>query len=323
MKYTWKNTGHGATDNLGKQVQKIIRTMNENKYNTRWRYIAAEKRFISYIAKEFRVQKLTNVKDNHLEKYATDLKEKGKADKYIKNELAAIRFFHNHTSATKYELLDATIFNKQIGLGSTKDGRADRAWNEREIQSMKEKAVECKRPEIARLIEAVRATGMRIDEVCTIKHYHINEALKTNVLKLDGSIAKGGVHRQIPVTARARSVFEKVIKNIERGTYVFTPKNYVENNKIHLFEKSVQNFIGYHRDKIQDLDRSNSGHNLVEHERGALTTQGIRHSFAREQYFKLRENELSKDDARLEVSHMLGHGRDSVTYIYLGGIKDE
>lgn len=323
MKYTWKETGHGATDNLGKQMQKIVRTMNQNKFNTRWRYIAAEKRFLSYIAKEFKVQKLTNVKDSHLEKYATDLKEKDKADKYIKNELAAIRFFHNHTPDTKYNLADATVFNKSIGLRATPDGRADRAWTEKEIEKMKEKAMDLNRVEIVRVIEAVRATGMRIDEVCSIKWQHINNALKTGNLKIDGSVGKGGVHRNIPVTDRARAVFEKVIKNIERGGYVFTPKNYIESNKIHRFEKNIQNFIGYHRQKIQDPDRTNTGHNVAAKEKSALTTHGLRHSFAREQYFKFRENGLSRDTARLEVSHMLGHGRDSVTYIYLGGLQED
>ena len=37
------------------------------------------------------------------------------------------------------------------------------------------------------------------------------------------------------------------------------------------------------------------------------------------QYFEGVGNGLSKDQAKIEVSEMLGHGRGSVTDIYLGG----
>lgn len=296
--------------------------MNQNKFNTRWRYISGQKRFISFVAKEFKLQKLTNVKNRHLEKYVEFLKENDKSDKYIKNELSAIRFFHNHTSGTKYELMDSRNFNKEMNLGSTPDGRADRAWSEKEIIKMKDKAVEINRPEIAKIVEVVRATGLRLDEVCNIRWDHINNALKTDKLTLDGSITKGGVSRSISLTERAGKILEKSIEGVNRGEYVFTPKVFVENHTIHKFEKSIQNFIGYHRQGIQNKDRSSTGHNLSNNEKGALTVHGLRHSFAREQYLSLRDKGLNKSDARIEVSNMLGHGRDSVTYIYLGGLEE-
>ena len=320
MKYTWKKTDDRATDNLGLQMQKIVRNMNENKFNTRWRYIAAQKRFISFTAKEFRLQKLSNVKDTHLEKYVASLKNQGNSDKYIKNELSAIRFFHNHTMGTKYELSDSTKFNKMVGLVSTPDGKIDRAWSEVEIQKMQEKAIQLNKGEIVTVIDTVRATGMRIDEVCNIKHHHINNALKNGFLRLEGGITKGGVPRDIPLTLRAKSIFKTVIGNVERGSYVFTPKEYTSNHTIHKFEKSIQNFIGYHRNSIQNEDRSISGHNVF-NSKGALTVHGLRHSFAREQYFTLKELGMNSHQARVEVSHMLGHGRDSVTFIYLGSIE--
>lgn len=321
MKYTWEKTGHGAKDNLGLQMQKIVRNMNENKFETRWRYIAAQKRFIGFVAKECKLQKLSNVQDKHLEKYVEYLKEQGRADKYIKNELSAIRFFHNQTPGTKYELCDSVKFNKSVGLGSTPDGRVDRAWTEREIQEFKDKAIGLNRPQVAIVFEAIRATGMRIDEVCNVRWQDINNALKTGTLSLDGSLTKGSVPRDVPLTQRAKDIFQYALKNGDRGGYAFTPIDFVKDHKIHSFEKSVQNFIGYHRNAIQDTNRNSTGNNVKEDERGALTCQGLRHSFAREQYLGLIEQGLEKEQARLEVSHMLGHGRDSVTYIYLGGIE--
>jgi integrase len=106
---------------------------------------------------------------------------------------------------------------------------------------------------------------------------------------------------------------------VERGRYVFTP----ENVKVHEFEHRVQDFIYNHRDKIQDSDRAETGHNLAENERGALTAHGLRHSYARERYEELVEelkenlsDERAEKVAREQVAEELGHGRDTVTFIY-------
>ncbi len=319
MKYTWKATGHGSTDNLGSQMQKIVRNMNENKFETRWTYIKAETRFINFVAKEFNLKKLANIQDKHVRAYVEHKRTEGCSDKYIKNELSGIRFFHNHTPGTKYELTDSVRFNKEVGLGSTPDGRADRAWTEREVIAIKDKAMELSRPEIANIIEGIRATGLRLDEACSLKRGEVEKALRTG--ELEARNTKGGVPRTIPLTDRAREIFSKQLREVERGGYVFTPQKYTDSRTIHDFEKSIKDFIRYHREGIQDKDRSSTGHNLSEGDRGALTAHGLRHSYAREQYCALRERGIEKDEARLQVSEMLGHGRDSVTYIYLGGVE--
>lgn len=320
MKFTWKKTGHGLTDNLGNQMQKIVRSMNQNRIGTRRRYIAAEKRFISYVAKEFRLQKLANVKDKHLEKYVKYLKNNGNSDKYVKNELSAIRFFHNHTPGARYELTDSTVFNKLVGLGSTPDIKdVDRAWEEKEISSMKEIANMLGRPEISSVIEVMRSTGCRIDEACTLRDSDLRKALSEGKLHLTNT--KGGVPRDVPLTNRARTLFQRQLKLVGRGEYAFTPQDYVVNRKIHAFEKSVQNFIYNHRDKVQLSDRAITGHNVNPGEKGALTAHGLRHSFAREQYFKIREEGFSKEHAKEEVAEMLGHHRAEITKVYLGGLE--
>lgn len=320
MKYTWKKTGHGLTDNLGNQMQKIVRSMNQNRIATRRRYIEAEKRFINYVAREFKLQKLANVKDKHLEKYVKYLKNNGNSDKYVKNELSGIRFFHNHTPGTKFELKDSAVFNKEVGLGSTPDFKdIDRAWEEKEINAMKDIANQLGRQEIADVIEVMRATGCRIDEACTLRDSDFRNALSEGKLHLTNT--KGGVPRDVPLTDRAREIFEKKLTEIGRGEYAFTPRAYVNNHTIHRFEKSVQNFIYNHRDKVQVENRAYTGHNVNPGGKGALTAHGLRHSFAREQYFKLREEGLGKEQARQEVSEMLGHHRAEITKVYLGGLE--
>lgn len=322
MKFTWKKTGHGLTDNLGNQMQKIVRTMNENKFETRRTYIAAEKKFIRFVAREFRLQKLDNVKDKHLEKYAEYLRNNEKADKYIKNELSGIRFLHNHTPGTKHELTDSTVFNKSIGLGSTPDIKdVDRAWEEKEISGIKDIANRLGRPEISKVMEVMRATGCRINEACTLRDSDLRRALSEGKLKLTNT--KGGVPREVPLIPRARELFKNQLKLVGRGAYAFTPKSYVESHTIHNFKKSVQNFIGNHRDKIQLSERKLSGHNVNPGGKGALTAHGLRHSFAREQYFELREKGLSIEKSKEKVAEMLGHHRAEITEVYLGGLEDE
>lgn len=293
--------------------------MNQNRYETRERYVQTMQRFVHHAAKEFNLQKLSNIQDKHLESYVHSLKSEGRSDKYIKTELSGIRFFHNHIP-TKHELSDSRAFNQSVGLGSTPDNRGiDRAWTEREIQKMKDIANNLGRPEISSIIECMRSTGMRINEAITLRDSHLRNALSTNKISITNT--KGGRPREIALTDRARDLFEQQLQVVGRGEYAFTPKNYVESHKIHDFKQSIQNFVYNHREKIQESGRSSSGHNIEVGGRGALTSHGLRHSFAREQYFELRDRGLDREDARLEVAEMLGHSRDSITYVYLGGLE--
>jgi integrase len=319
MKKKLKSTGHGAIDNLLRQEEKIIRNMNQNKFQTRNRYIGSETRFIKFTAKDCKLQKLANIKDKHLEKYVDHLKEKGASDKYIKTELSGIRFFHNNTPEAKNRLEDSTVFNKKVGLESTPDNKnIDRAWTEKEVEKMKNKTISLNREEIAKIIEVVRATGCRINEAVTLRDSDLREAIKEKKLHLTNT--KGGVPRDVPLTERAKKIFEEVLEETPRGGYAFTPQRYVEEHKIHSFKKSVQNFIYNHRKEIQDEDRSESAHN-VEDSKGALTVHGLRHAFAREQYYALKNVGFSSELAKKQVSEMLGHHRKEVTEIYLGGLK--
>ena len=319
MKYNWRPTGDGKVDNLGNQLAKIIRTMNQNKFETRERYIQTMQRFVHHTAKEFGLQKLSNIHDKHLESYARNLQENGRSDKYIKTELSAIRFFHNHIPATRHNLSDSRAFNHSIGLSSTPDGRADRAWTEKEIEGLKNIANDLGRTEISDVIEGMRSTGARIDEIVTLRDSDLRNSLNTGILHLENT--KGGIPRDVPLTERARELFTNQLQFTDRGQYVFTPKEYVESHKIHNFKQSIKNFIYNHREKIQESSRSSSGHNIKVGGQGALTSHGLRHSFAREQYFELRDKGLGKEEARQEVAEMLGHSRDSITHIYLGGLE--
>lgn len=320
MKYTWKETGIHKVDNLGRQLAKVARAMNQNKYGTRYRYLDASERFVKHVGETYGLQKLSNIQDKHLESYARALQEAGRSDKYIKTEMSAIRFLHNEIPQTKYELADARAFNRELGLGSTPDGRADRAWTPSEYTAFLDKAKDLGRQDIADVLTAVRYTGMRIDEVSTVRVQQLQDVIKASRLHLDNT--KGGVPRDIPLKSEAIAFLQRKCQGRQPGEYAFTPREYADTRRIHAFEKSVKDFIYRHRDQIQDADRQTTAWNLSEGDRGALTIHGLRHAYARETYNELRIVEgFSQFAARQETAERLGHHRDSVTQIYLAGGK--
>lgn len=314
MKYNWKETGIGRVDNLGRQFAKVMQGCNQGSIATRRRYANAGERFVRHTAEGYNLQKIQNIQDKHLESYCKELQGRGLSNKYIKTEMSAIRYIHRQTPQAKFELADSLKFNQQMNLESTPDGRADRAWSEREIGAMKEKAVELERPEIANVVEAMRATGMRLDEACTVRRDQLEGALRTGQLHLYNT--KGGRLRDVPVNERARELFQKILPDIERGGYAFAPKEFVDEHRIHDFKESVQNFLGNHRHEFQDPDRKNTAHNLSVGEKGAITAHGLRHAYARDEYKNLREAGYTEREARKELSEKLGHGREEVTKIY-------
>lgn len=316
MKFTYQKTGHGATDNLGCQLQKVLRMSNQNRFETRIRYREAQLRFISHIGSKFGLQKLRNIQDKHLKSYAAHLQSLGSSDKYIKTELSAIRFLHNMMGETKFDLSDARVFNKELGLSSTPDGRADRAWTENELSQFKNYAVERGKQDIADIFETIRSTGMRLDEIVSLKRSSVVKALKTGSLHLTNT--KGGVPRTIPLNERAIKILERVITE-HTWTNAFAPEQYTQNRSLHKYEKSLQNFVLNHRAKFQDLTRSTSAHNLSPKEKGALTLHGLRHAYARDHYSTLIKNGMTEYHARKAVAENLGHHRDTITKIYLSG----
>jgi integrase len=317
MRYTFKPTGHGVTDNLGKQLQKVIRLSNDNKFETRKRYKDAQERFVKYVGKTFKLQKLSNIQDKHLKAYVDYLKEKGNAHSYIKTELSGIRFLHNSIPFTKKDLSEATVFNKRAGLSSTPDGRADRAWSDKELDSFKQYAIDRGKNDYADIFECIRSTGMRLNEIVSLKRADALAALKKNYLT--PTHTKGNVPRKILLNNRSRNILQKVLSS-SNGSYAFTPNHIAIDHKLPNYKKCIQSFISNHRSKFQERDRLLISRNLNDNDKGALTVHGLRHSYAREQYKLLISQGLGKENARLKVSHLLGHGRDSVTYIYLGGV---
>lgn len=319
MKYTWTKTGIGKIDNLGKQMEKVFRGANQGALETRYRYAEGSKRFISHVAQKYGLQRLQNVQDKHLESYVRELQARNCSDKYIKNELAAVRYMHSQIPQAKFELTESTAFNRAVGLGSTPDGRCDRGWTDREVSSMRSLCKEMDRSDLVKALDLTRSTGMRLDEVCTLKRNEVEQALKSGRLHLTNT--KGGRPRDVELTGKSRDVLERAIKDVERGGYVVAPKEFW-NGKIHIYEANAEKFLYDHRDKIQDKDRNVSAHNVKADERAPLTWHGLRHTYAREELQRLVDSGMTPKEARQTVAEELGHWRSSVTNIYLSGGGD-
>lgn len=80
----------------------------------------------------------------------------------------------------------------------------------------------------------------------------------------------------------------------------------IPGEKTHEAMKHRQDFIDYHRKSVQDKDSTRP-----------MSFHGLRHLCASEWYEEFLARVLTEQQARMKVARLLGHGRDSVTRLYL------
>lgn len=308
MKYKFPETGNKPVDDLGRQYEKIVRTWNRGSIKTRYRYADACARFIKWVQPTFRMQKLANLHDKHIIAYGKHLKECGRSDKYIKNEISALQYLHSYIPHTRYELSDSKELNKAIGLGSTPNHKAknlDQTWKREELDRFCAYARENGRADLARMAEVTYHTGCRLEEVSTLRRHEVEKALKTGQLDLRNT--KGGRPRSVPLSDETRRLLEASIHDVPRGAYVFVP----EEVPVHSYIQGVKDFIYRHREEFQDPTR------VGDPSRTELHWHGLRHSYAENTYHELRDQGYTEQEARREVSERLGHSREQITTTYL------
>lgn len=313
MIYRWNDSKNPQyVNDLGHQLQKVIRGWNECHIATRWRYIHASERFIRFVAEKYHLQKIVNIQDKHLEGYAKHLQESRKADSYIKTELAGIRYMHRHIPNTRFELMDGQEQNKKLSLGATPNiTDVDRKWSLKELGDMQVIACRIGRYDIARFIEVVFYTGMRLDEAASCRRSDFERATREGILHLVNT--KGGRPRRIKLTAKAMDCIRISLEYCHRGEYVFCAKK-----PVHVFKKEVQNFVYKYRATIQDTDRKSNAQSCKSGERSPLTVHGLRHSNAQMTFDDVIAAGADEKEARKITAEHLGHGRTSITNVYLG-----
>lgn len=279
--------------NLETQFNKVFRHLKVGSFKTRERYAKAFKRFMVYLAKEYRLQKLSNISEKHILSYLNYLQKKGLAASTIKTELAAIRFFHDNLPYAKNTLPT----NDALELKRRTFGGVDRTWSNREYNLMVAKAMETGHYDYAAILTLARYAGLRIEECFRIDTNDAEKALETGRLFVRG---KGGLTRYVPINRSIEIVLKNALKGVRRGEKLFVRNG----DKTHLAMKRLQCFIAYHRKEFTE---------------NQITFHGLRHTYAHEKYNEFISIGKNEKEARRMVSELLGHHRDDVTRIYLAG----
>ena len=224
MRYKFPETGNKPTDDLGRQLEKIVHTWNRASIKTRYRYADACARFVKWAQPNFKIQKLANLANKHIIAYGRHLKDQGRSEKYIKNEISALQYLHFSMPNPRHVISESKKINREIGLGSTPNNKAanlDQTWTHAELARFCAYARENGRPELAKMAEMTYITGCRLEEISTLRRYQIENALKTGVLHLTNT--KGGRKRDIPLTGDSRPLLGDILEKVQRGSYIFIP----------------------------------------------------------------------------------------------------
>ena len=293
MKLGVKVKEQGIYNMLIDQVDKIDRHNRQCSYKTRERYKEAMKRFCTFLADEYRLFKITNIKDKHIEGYITYMKSEGKSPATIKTELSAIRFYHDKSGA-KHILKD----NSSYDLDRRSYLDVDRSWSVEEFTTLQKVCRQQGEQRVKEMTIIAKELGLRIHEVARLDHAMLNNALKTGELTIKG---KGGKIRQVPITLEIEKLFQEKMQQVNRGSKIFVSQH----EKTHEVIEEVQHFLIQTRAKWQaDCSMVNK------------TFHGLRHTYASMEYEKLRDEGYTEHKARREVSKLIGHNRTEVTKIY-------
>lgn len=277
-------------ETLMQQLNRIHRHTRQGSILTRRRYYEAMRRFLRFVACQFKLQNIANVSNKHLAAYVAYLKEEGRGPNYMRTELAAIRFYYDQIPG-RYEL---TKDNEGLGIDPRQKNR-DRSWSDEEFAAMVEAAEREGEEWIVDVLVLARETGQRIHEVVRLDRADAERALREDKLTVKG---KGGLVRHVPLTPAARAMLTRAKNRVSRGAKLFVPPG----QKAHQVIKKVQDFIRRHR-KPRPVP---------------LTFHGLRYTDAQKHYRECLSAGKSKEEAEKETAKRLGHRRPRVARTYVG-----
>jgi len=296
-----KNTG--VYNALVAQLDRLARHNRQGSYRTKERYYEAFKRFCRFLADEYHLQKLTNISSKHLVAYILKLQDEGKAASTVKTDLAAIRFFHDKLSGTKYRLPANDMLG--IELKRRRFGGVDRTWSSSEFNRFLALCMSEYREDYAAIACMSYYAGLRIHECCRVDWATARAALKNGAITVKG---KGGKIRTVPINENICSALRERMRITPPGCMLFVPEDSPTDREI----RGIQAYIASAREKIRD-----------EGSVSPLTHHGLRHSFAANKYRELTAGGMTPMEASLEVSRLLGHERSDVTRIYLASLQKD
>ena len=302
----------GIYKNLVSQIDSILKHSNERSIKSRYRYYEATKRFCRFLADNYRLQKFKNVEDRHFRAYVKYLKEYNEATT-IQTDLSGIRYFHEK-SGSKNKLSE----NVQLNLPKRAVGKEDRSWTSEEIGKARVVAREMGRVDVEISLDLVPTFGLRIEELCRLKVEQLMHAEKYGQLIVQG---KGKKTRPIPVNEEQMKIIKKYLDYAKvsgraPGDYLISSS---EKNGVLHEKRSVQHWMSFHRKKFVDENRADMKEEGKKPRHETISWHGLRHSYAQRRFEEVAK--VSPEKAKKVVSHDLGHGRDTVTPIYLPFLK--
>jgi integrase/recombinase XerD len=296
----------GVYQNLLSQANKLAKHAKGVSITTQRQYYNHFDQFLRFAADRFNLKKVANLSGKHLAAYIEERQATGYSAGTIKNDLAAIRYFHDQLPKARNHLPDNKDLEKkfQISLERRVFGGVNRRWTEFEYQQMVTLAYELKHPQTAHILHLAREQGLRIHEIVRLSKTDVEKALKNpkDLLLVKG---KGGLVREIPLCESTKSLLKDYIKDIQHDQKLFVPAG----KKAHQVIQGVQDFIQNHREKVMDLAARSPGVHMTIH--------GLRHSYSKEEYDSRIAAGMEEEQARREVSKLIGHSREDVTKIYL------
>lgn len=299
------------SDNLFQQANKLLDKRDQGGGNAKYR--SAARSFCDFTSKEFKLRNLRNISNKHLRLFAEHRAKQKKTTGNIKTELSAIRKMHSKMENARYSLQKS---NKKLGVANReviKNGKNiyDKAWTEQEYNQACDHAIGKGFSDVEIAMRLSKNGGLRIEEVTSLSKKQINEALRNGSTEIRG---KGGIWR----TTYANSAeYRKALKdalNQAKSEHVFQKHGHNHKQAI----TRIRNFINRERNNWSTVEGDNKKGGASDgRERTSNTMHGLRHNFAREKYYELKEKGMTGQQARKEVSKLLGHGRDEVTKVYL------
>ena len=296
------NSSDNILENLEVQANKVMKHIRAGSYKTRERYAAAVLRFMRFLAVEYQLQNIRNIAPKHLFAYVQHMEAEGLSERTIKTDLAAIRWLYDFISNPKYELPD----NDQLGeeLPKRVFAEEDRAWTDVEYHVMCNVAIREGIKSYANAMTLARFAGLRIHEVFRIDAATARDAIYKGAITVKG---KGGKVRTVPINDACIEALEDQLEATAPGEKLFVEHDEHTDRAIN----RLQVFIWKYRDEVRDPLSPTK-----------LTFHGLRHTYAAEQYRMLREQGVSRLDAYLRVSKLLGHNRGSATRLYISSVNE-
>ena len=284
---------------LNYQLSKLCRDNRDGSFSTQ----ATRSRILDLIANQlqaldFRRMQPRSLKPKHIDALVAHWQEHGISVGTLKNRLSALRWWAKKVNKPSIIAKDNDVY----GIG-----KRTCVAKESKALVLDDKKLSRISDQHARLsIRLQAAFGLRREE--SIK-FNPSYAMQDDHIKLKPSWTKGGRARMVPIrNDEQRQLLDEIKEFAKGGALIPAQKNYVEH--LHRYERQLRNA-------------------------GLTKLHGLRHAYAQQRYFELTgwkapvaggptskqltPEQLGPDyDARVIVSHELGHARVEIAVVYLG-----